>query len=74
MANLKVSIIVRPTTGTRTPVLANGKMDPEGTYYLRCCVGKVPKLIRVGSNFPDQVMDEMAQFRIQEDHAFILRR
>jgi len=39
MANLKVTIVVRATTpeGRRSWVVANGKTDPPGVYYLRHC-------------------------------------
>src|ERR1700704_1934242 len=38
MAN-KVTIVVRPRTGSRCPVTATGKNDPVGSYFLRHCTG-----------------------------------
>jgi integrase len=69
MANLKVTIVIRPTTGNRTPVPANGKTDPPGSYYLRFCVGKVPRFSSVkkimgGSDtFHDA---EIAQYKMEQ--------
>lgn len=62
MANLKVSIVVRPTVGKRTPVPATGKNDPAGSYYLRYCVGNVPKLVKAGESYRDA---EIAQIRLE---------
>jgi integrase len=38
MAN-KVTIVVRPRTGSRCPVTATGNNDPVGSYFLRHCAG-----------------------------------
>jgi integrase len=64
MANLKVTIVVRTTSpeGKRSWVVANGKTDPPGGYYLRHCQGSSPKYIKVG-NFYDEA--EMAQMRLE---------
>ena len=62
MANLKVTIVVRPTEGKRTPVLATGKNDPAGSYYLRYCVGSTPKLVRAGDSYHDA---EIAQIKLE---------
>jgi integrase len=43
-------------------VIANGKTDPPGGYYLRHCQGSSPKYIKVG-NFYDEA--EMAQMRLE---------
>lgn len=64
MANLKVTIVVRTTSpeGKRSWVVANGKTDPPGGYYLRHCQGSSPKYIKAG-NFYDEA--EMAQMRLE---------
>jgi hypothetical protein len=64
MANLKATIVVRTTSpeGKRSWVVANGKTDPPGGYYLRHCHGSSPKYIKAG-NFYDEA--EMAQMRLE---------
>jgi integrase len=53
MANNKVTICVRPRTGSRTPVTATGKFDPIGSYYIRWCEGS-----KVRYSKPMQSFDE----------------
>lgn len=62
MANLNVTIVVRTTGEKRSWVVANGKTDPTGAYYLRYCQGSTPKYTKAGDNFHEA---EIAQLRLE---------
>jgi integrase len=63
MANLHVAIVVRTNTGAkRSWVVANGKDDPPGIFYLRRCEGSIPKYSRAGDTFGEA---EVAKIRLE---------
>jgi len=63
MANLRVRIVVRhKKDGKRSWIVANGKTDPPGTYYLRQSVGSQPKYTRAGDRFDEA---ETAKIRLE---------
>ena len=64
MANLYVRIVARFRSGGKRKWLsANGKSDPIGSvYYLRHCVGSIPKYTRAGDTYDEA---EVAKIRLE---------
>lgn len=62
MANLHTRIVIRTKGPRRSWVVADGKNDPAGSYYIRHCVGSTPKYVHAGATYEEA---ELAQIRLE---------
>jgi hypothetical protein len=70
MANLHVAIVVRTkTNGRRNWVVAKGKDDPPGIFYLRKCVGSTPQYTKAGESYDEAEVAKIRLERQLNDHA-----
>ena len=49
----KITIVVRPRTGSRMPATATGVNDPLGSYFLRYCEGSKVKYSKPMQSFDE---------------------
>ena len=61
MANIRTRIVIRTTTpeGKRSWVVANGKTDPSGSYYIRHCVGDKPRYTHAGATYQEAELEQV---------------
>jgi hypothetical protein len=62
MANLRASIVVRTKGPKRSWLIANGKTDPAGSYYVRYSVGSTPRYEFAGATYEEA---EAKQIKIE---------
>ena len=53
MANLHATIVVRTKGAKHSWIVANGKSEPVGSYYLRQSVASTPKHTHAGTTYEE---------------------